>query len=462
MTRPNSDNLRRGFCPAMKILPDASAISPHDTAEAQDLTVARKRPPAAIVHLALALVMGLAATLFVACGPRPLLQDVSVTPSVITPNADGDTDLAKVEFRLNQSAEVSLLLYDTSGAAYTFRPPRLLGASEDPYKVYFGGVVEGYRRPGEVDPGYAIVQRMLPDGPYTWLLTAEATGRSPETVTGTLTIRDADAVPPGIRGFSVSPKTFSPNQDGIDDRVTINLVLEKDVSELRVYLKGADGLEHPIAENEQLTELNAAGWHTYDYDGGIDAGSEPPPDGVYELWAEARDEMGQQVEVSNTLELVDAGLPRAYIVNAEVDYSATTLVLSDTLCFTTTIENDSDTYIRTTGPWPGTPYRSDQNFNTLGWSEESGVFRVALDFDTSLRNYPFRWGIGQPGVDLVQRNGDWYLPPRARSLVTGCVQIVDMPVRNPLYYWAGLIHEDVEIADVNNRVDPNFVTIWEP
>jgi hypothetical protein len=42
------------------------------------------------------------------------------------------------------------------------------------------------------------------------------------------------------------------------------------------------------------------------------------------------------------------------------------------------------------------------------------------------------------------------------------VQVVDLPVRNPLYYWMGLIHEDVEIANVNNRVDPNFVQIWEP
>ncbi len=269
-------------------------------------------------------------------------------------------------------------------------------------QVYFGGVVDGYRQPGEASPAYTIVQRMLPDGPYTWALTAKGIGRSPETVTGTLTIREADAAPPGIRGFSVSPKTFSPNQDGIDDRVTINLVLEKDVSELRVYLKGADGLEHPIAENEQLTEPNAAGWHTYDYDGGIDAGSEPPPDGVYELWAEARDEMGQQVQVSTTLELVDAGLPRAYIVNAEVDYSATTLVLSDTLCFTVTVENDSDTYIRTTGPWPGTPYRSDQNFNTLGWSEESGVFRVAMDYRHQPPELPLPLGHrpagGRPGA----------------------------------------------------------------
>ncbi len=424
------------------------------------------RPTVSLRHRArlivAALVIGLLSAGLVACRPKTLLDDVTVTPGTITPNADGDTDLAKVEFRLYQNASVGLSFIDSEGQTFVFRPPRFLGASETPYKVYFGGVVDGYTHPDEDDREYTILSRMLPNGTYTWILSASDDLGSTEVVTGALTIADADTALPGIRGFSASPASFSPNQDGIADRVTINLVLEKDVEELRVFLKGQDGVEHPIAEDERLTEPNVAGWHTYDYDGGIDAGSEPPPDGVYELYAEARDAMGQRVIVSSSLELVDAGLPRAYIVNGEVEYSATTLVLSDTLCFTLTVENDSDTHIRTTGPWPGTLYRSDQNFNTLGWSEESGVFRIAMDFDTSLRNYPFRWGIGQPGENLVKIDGNWYLPPQVRSIVTGCLQIVEAPVRNPLYYWMGLIHEDVEIAGVNNRVDPNYVQIWEP
>jgi hypothetical protein len=401
-----------------------------------------------------------------ACGPRPVLENVSVSPTLITPNADGQEDLAKIEFILNENAEVSLDLIDDAGEIYNFRPLTRLGINEDPYSVYFGGVVDAFEEgnPPEGDAGYTVLKQMLPDGLYTWRLYAISEEGRSETVTGTLTIANADTSLPGIRGFTVSPERFSPNQDGINDRVTINLVLEKDVEELQVYLVGEDGIPHYIAEDDtqRVVEPNAAGWHTYDYDGSIDAGSEPPPDGIYDLMAEARDAMGQHVIVSRTLAIENAGLPRAYIVNGAVDYSTTTMVLSDTLCYTLTVENDSDAYIRTTGPWPGTTYHSDQNFNTLGWSEESGVFRVAMDFDTSLRNYPFRWGIGQPGVDLVEIDGYWYLPPRARSLVTGCVKVVDIPVRNPLYYWMGLIHEDVEIAPVNNRVDPNFVTIWEP
>ncbi len=396
-----------------------------------------------------------------ACGQKPLLQDVSVVPDTITPNADGQTDLTRITFTLNRNAIVSITLINSGGQAYTFRAPRRLSLNDKPYTVYFGGVVDGFTLPDETND-FIIVKRMLPDDVYTWEIRAETEEGEGAVATGTLTIQDADTALPGIRGFTVSPNTFSPNQDGIDDRTRINLTLDKDVESLRVYLEGPDRTSHAIPEDEQVNRLNAKGWHTYDYDGGIDAGAEPPPDGIYTVFAEAQDKMGQRVIARQTLEIVNAGLPRAYILNGEVEYSATSLVISETLCFTLTVENDSTTYLRTAGPWPGTTYRSDQNFNGMGYSEESGVFRIAMDFDTSLRNYPFRWGIGQPGGDLVQIGENWYLPPNARSQVTGCVQIVEVPVRNPLYYWTGLIHEDVAIANVNTRVDPNFVTIWEP
>ncbi len=385
-----------------------------------------------------------------------------MTPDVITPNADGLEDLARIEFILNRSAIMGITFYDREGKAYVFRAPARLGPKEEPYTVYFPGVVEGFTQPGEEDHDYTILRRTLPNGLYTWEIRAVPDDGEPDVVTGTLALKDADTVLPAIRGMTLSERTFSPNQDGIADRVQVEFELKKDVEELMVYLKGENDLFHYIAEDERVTLPNEKGWHVFDYDGGIDLGDQPPPDGIYTIYADARDHIGQRVVTSQTLEIVNAGLPRAYILNGEVAYSATSLVLSDTLCFTLTVENDSTTYIRTTGPWPGTTYRSDENFNTLEWAEESGVFRVGMDFDTSLRNYPFRWGIGEPGVDLVERNDSWYLPPKSRSEVTGCVQIVEAPERNPLYYWMGLIHEDVAIAAVNNHVDPNYVTIWEP
>lgn len=389
------------------------------------------------------------------------MDTASITPSTITPNADGQTDVTKFEFILNYNALVSITLTNAQGTAFVFRSPTRLSVSEQPYSVFFAGVVDAFTLPGETADKYQIIKRVLPDGLYTWSIHAQTEDGMAATAQGELFIQNSDTIAPGILGLSVFPKSFSPNQDGIADRTTLNLTLNKDVEELKVYLVGEDGIEHQIGEDEVVTEYKK-GWHTYDYDGGIDAGSIPPPDGTYTVYATARDKVGQRTITSDTLTIQDAGLPRAYIVNAEVEYSSPSLVLSDTLCFTLTVENDSDTHIRTTGPWPGTTYRSDENFNAENYAEESGAFRVGMDFDTSLRNYPFRWGIGRPGIELVQIDEYWYLPPRARSEVTGCVQIVAVPVRNPLYYWTGLIHEDVEIAAVNNRVDPHFLTIWEP
>jgi hypothetical protein len=402
------------------------------------------------------------------CGKKPWLQDVTVSPDTITPNADGQTDLAKITFLLNRGAHISISLDDASGRTYVFRAPTPLGLNQEPYQVFFNGVVEGFRKPDETWPDYTVTKRMLPDGRYTWHIVAVPTEDAPASedaqleVTGTITIQDADTTLPVIRGFSVYPKEFSPNQDGIADRVTLNLDLKKDAEELSVYLLSPDGTRHHIPEDEGQTPLNEAGWHTFDYDGGIDLGVDPPPDGVYTVYAEARDRMGQRVIATDTVTIINAGLPAAYILNGDITFDPTTLVLSDTLCFTLTVENDSNTYIRTTGPWPGTRYRSDQNFNTLGWSEESGAFRIGINYDTSLRDYPFRWGIGIPDQDLVKIDDYWYLPPFSRTNVTGCIQIIDIPPRNPLYYWGGLIHEDVEIAAVNNRVDPHSIRIWEP
>ncbi|MBN1873773.1 MAG: hypothetical protein JXA33_06055 [Anaerolineae bacterium] len=397
----------------------------------------------------------------ISCGKKEILENVTLAPDTISPNADGTTDLAKIEFLLNRSATVAIYLYDTTGREYTFRPPTSLALNEDPYTVYFGGIVEGFTDPGEALP-YHLPKRMLPDGVYTWKIEAMTADAEIGAVTGQLRISEADTAPPGIQDFQIQPTAFSPNQDGIQDAVTLNLTLEKDVEALNVYLIGIDGVPQYISEEESNIAPNMKGPHIFKYDGGIDAGNEPPPDGNYVVYAEARDKMGQRAIVSQTLKILNAGLPMAYIVNGNVEFSDVTLVLSDTLCYTLTVENDSDTYIRTTGPWPGTNYRSDQNFNTLGWPEDAGIFRIGMDFDTSLRNYPFRWGLGRPGVELVELDGHWYLPPRARSQVTGCVQIVEVPIRNPLYYWMGLLHEGMETATVNNRVDPHFITIWEP
>ena len=114
------------------------------------------------------------------------------------------------------------------------------------------------------------------------------------------------------------------------------------------------------------------------------------------------------------------------------------------------------------GPPPGTIYESDQNYATLGETIQSGAFRVGIHCENATTNYPWRWAVGDESV-LEERDGHLYLPAFTRAVVTGGIRFDDVVgARNPQYCWAGLIHEDVEISAVNDRVDPVSLFIQVP
>ncbi|NLE44066.1 MAG: hypothetical protein GX620_05045 [Chloroflexi bacterium] len=413
----------------------------------------------------LAVVLLFAAVLsLTACGSKPLLSNVSFSSDVITPNADHDRDVVLITYDLSRSAWVSVYFDDSNGVRYFFRDRIRHGPSVDePYQFYFAGVVDGYTRPDEHFDGFSVEKRVLQDGDYTWTIEAVDIDGSIEQTTGTLRVEDADTSLPELRGFSIFPPVFSPNRDGIDDRATINVDLKKDVDELIVFLEGDDGIQYPIEENERATPINTAGWHAFDYDAGVDLGADPPPDGAYLVTMRARDAIGQWTVATGTLTIENGGVPRAYILNAEVEWSTGTVALNSTLYFTLTIDNDSATAIRTSGPPPGTVYRSDQNYATLGEYEQSGAFRVGIHCETSPTDHPWRWALGSPDDLLSDDAGHWYLPAWSRSVVTGGIQFVDVvEARNPQYCYASLIHEDVEISMVNYRVDPVHLRIQTP
>jgi hypothetical protein len=134
----------------------------------------------------------------------------------------------------------------------------------------------------------------------------------------------------------------------------------------------------------------------------------------------------------------------------------------DTLFFTMTVENYGATPIRTTGPEPGTIYDSNWNYNTLGWNTESGAWRIAIGYENELSNYPYRWALGDLEA-LEEIDGRLYLMPGSRAVINGGIRLVGpFGERNPQPVWAGLIHEDVEISQFNNRVDPRSVLIDIP
>ncbi len=414
--------------------------------------------------LALMIALSLVGLNMIGCSARPLLYDAEFYPEVISPNADGHDDAANILYKLSRNASVSIYFIDQAGERRYHRNGERRSAQDESYWTLFSGVVD-------VDEGGPVKRRMMPDGQYTWVIEATDDSGYTEKAEGSLTIVDADTTLPELQGFSVSPQVFSPNRDGVDDHVTINYFLPKPAT-VRVYLLNEVGKKFFIPETvSQRIKPGEVGLHQYDYEGGVDLGAVPPPDGTYTVTAIAEDLVGQRVEEQSTLTIQHGGVPRADIIKAEVEYStdeglrgdftSLTIPLSGTLYFTATVENYGDTPVRTTGPQPGTTYTSRQNFSTLEWYQSDGSWRFGLDFEENPgQTYPFRWSLGQHDeLEPVVKGDDvfYYLMPGQRVTITGAIQILDKPPRNPFYLWAGLIHEGVEV--VQNRVAPILITV---
>ncbi len=393
----------------------------------------------------------------------PPLESAAFSLSEITPNADGITDVTRLTYSLRRPASVSVYFLDSQQRRYDFRRNKPRGNGEA--SVDFSGVVEGYTRRGEMVSG-TVLSRVLADGQYTWVVEAVDDNGISNTLTGTLNVTQAEPDLPDLT-LSLGPRVFTPNQDGLDDRVQITIGLTKTLEEdgLRVYLTDDGGdLQLPIAESTTSgRKPGEAGVHEYSYDGGIDLGETPPANGDYLVVALAEDRVGQKVTMTTPLTIAQGGLPRGEIVLGEVTFSSEFVRIDDTLYFTLTVQNYGSAPLRTTGPEPGYVYQSmTENYNNTGFLQESGAFRVGIMCDTCLNDYPWRWSIGkQTGLTLIpdsQGRPQYYLEPGNVSVVTGGI-VLDQIVtsRNPQYFWAGLIQEDVAIY--NNRDDPQLIEI---
>jgi len=396
-------------------------------------------------------------------GDNSLLRNVQVDKSEISPNADGDTDATNISYEISRNATVSIYLENEAGDRFYFRQEKPRGAGE--YSVTFSGVVDPYTLPEDQIQG-EVLARLLQDGRYTWTISATDEANNSEMQQGELRIVDADPLLPDIRDFDVQSNVFTPNRDGVDDRVQPQFYLAKDVAQVRVFLQMPDGGEVPISEFEQVVEPNTEGWHYYDYEGGVDDGATPPPDGTYPIVVIAQDLEGQRVRVEQELTIQFGGVPRVRIISPPagetVDWDKTAVPLCDVISFSVMVENYGTTPVRTSGPPPGTMYDSEWFYNTLGWFTESGVFRLGIGYENELTNYPYRWALGNP-EDLTVIDGFSYLMPGDRVTVTGSIRMTnEFGDRNPQPVWAGLIHEDVEVVTFNERVDTQAITVDVP
>ncbi|MEA3408192.1 MAG: hypothetical protein U9R48_08960 [Chloroflexota bacterium] len=378
------------------------------------------------------------------CVSRPLLHDVSIRPQTISPNADGVEDVAEIKYSLSRQSRITIYLVDQDGNRHYFRDGNRRSKGER--TAYFGGVIDG---------------TLLPDGQYTCFFVAEDEHGYAERLETKLIISGGDKVPLRIENLNIWPQAFTPNRDGITDRVTIGYNLNKQAELVEVYLLDDEGNKYPVPEDE-IREMGAPGTHEHDYDAGIDRGATPPPDGTYIVIVEAVDAVGNEAKETGELTIRGGGVPRVEIVNRAAKFSPQVVSLGETLTFTCTVKNIGTVPVRTKGPEPGTTYSTSQNFNTLGEHLEPGIFRVGLDFEgNSLgRTYPFRWQLGMDeDLEVIETEIGYekYLMPDHTVTVVGHLRIDDRPFDAKPYYWIGLIHEEVEI--VQDNVEPTQIAI---
>ncbi len=400
-----------------------------------------------IVRLSALLFLALGA--LAGCGSSALLIGVSLSPDVISPHTGSSTSATKIAYSLSRPADISVYLVNSqSGARHTLRENQPRAAGD--YQILFGGAVDN---------------RILPDGSYQLIVQAkDDQGRSDES-RASLTIKDAETTVPELQNFSVFPDKFTPNQDGIGDRVTIAYYLTKP-ARVTVYL--TDGkARYPVDEKKETTvmtkdDLSDVGRHEYDYDGGIDLGAAPPPDGTYTVVAEAVDSIGNVVRAEHPLTIQDGGTPRASIIGSAGEFTPRVVPLGTTLQFTVTVKNIGTVPIRTKGPEPGFVYSTSQNFATVEQYEEPGVWRIGVDSEGNSigRQYPYRWQIGSSKeLEHVTIDGKeyMYLMPGQVVTVTGGVKITDKPPKINPAYWLGLVQEQVRI--VEDHVQPTVITV---
>ncbi len=423
------------------------------------------------------LMLGGALLLLAGCSLQPLLSGVEVAPAAISPNADGKDDVTHIKYQVGRSADVSIYFVDAAGGRRYFRNAQR--RSPGKYDVYWGGAIND-PQVRQVAGGPMLVEsQLLPDGVYTWVIEATDAGGRTQRVEGRITLQGADTTLPEIHNFTVVPPDFTPNQDSIHDRVSISYYLTKKAERVQVYLRpaGNDKLKYPIAEKQAVStaEPGDAGYHGYDYDGGVDLNAEPPPDGDYIVFAEAEDKVGNRVQVSTTLTIKEGGKPRAEVAGGEIDWQGEMnrvvgVPLGGSLCFTTTVVNIGPVPIRTAGPWPGQTFKFSENYNALAarqgeqsWYQQAGIWRFGINFDTTGVDFPFRWAIGRR-QDLEERiidgQSQYYLLPGKRGLVSGCIQIDQKPPVGTNFWGGGLIHEFVAV--VNNDIDRISVVVGAP
>lgn len=309
-----------------------------------------------------------------ACGAKPTLSGLRVEPAAISPDGDGRDDVARIAYAVGRPVHLTIQLVGSDGKAHVFRDdlPRQPGS----FEALFGGVIDG---------------RMLADGRYHVRVTARPDdGSAPADAEALVDLAGGDTTPPRLEGLALAPDSFSPNQDGIGDRVKLSYSLSEPAV-VRLWLETTDGtyVQDILEDLRSADEAGEVGPHTYDFDGGVDADSPPPDDGDYQVVAEARDRSGNVSRQTLPLAIRQGGQPRAALVG-DVDWSSSVVSVGATLWFTATVRNVGATPLRSFGPPPGYGYDSNRSFNQRAPRGTWILARVGHPMDGATRSASYR------------------------------------------------------------------------
>ncbi len=115
-----------------------------------------------------------------------------------------------------------------------------------------------------------------------------------------------------------------------------------------------------------------------------------------------------------------AGAPKIL----SVALTPSTMIAGQVLQVSVTVRNDSNEILSTQDPAPGLGYDEGETFQSRGFDDVRGAYRVGIDFDGRIGiDHPYRWGLGAP------------LAPGETRVITGAIKLTRAETRN---FWAGL------------------------
>lgn len=189
--------------------------------------------------------------------PKPLIDQVSINPSVFSPKYGG-AETAQIPFNLNRPAEVQLSIWQNGSEIYAGSKMKLMPGS---HAVSWNGTDKAGRivADGNYDINFNFIETA-----YNYPATKQSAQKA-----GTITVKDGEYNIPLWRLKEVvtnavfNSDSISPDGDGVNDTVTGEFTLAEP-AKVSIYIANAAGAHVKNVVTEQSFQ---AGTHTIEWDG---------------------------------------------------------------------------------------------------------------------------------------------------------------------------------------------------